>query len=377
MLDDFYLAAICAVIPGLGRAKLPKLIKYLGSAKNVFTASDMDLFEPHLLTNNQIANFLSGRDLSLPEKLEHFCYTQEVNLITYHSDAYPQCLREINGAPLVLYVKGRLPKEQYSLAVVGSRAASVYGLRVARYFASYLAAENIPIISGGARGVDAKAHEACIQAGGRTVAVLGCGVDRVYPPEHKRLYQEIVASGGALVTEFPPGTPPLANNFPARNRIIAGLSQGILVAEAAKRSGAIITANLAVDAGRDVFCVPGNIFDGTSLGCHELIRTGAKLVDTPQDILEEYRSWQTTQRNVFAQQDIFAAAEIPQPNTAATANVSEFGQSLLALLQGGALSLEELMEQSRADFATISMELLDLQVANLVAVDKAQRYYRR
>lgn len=357
MLDDFYLAAICAVIPGLGRAKLPKLIKYLGSAKNVFTASDMDLFEPHLLTNNQIANFLAGRDLSLPEKLEHFCYTQEVNLITYHSDAYPQCLREINGAPLVLYVKGRLPKEQYSLAVVGSRAASVYGLRVARYFASYLAAENIPIISGGARGVDAKAHEACIQAGGRTVAVLGCGVDRVYPPEHKRLYQEIVASGGALVTEFPPGTPPLANNFPARNRIIAGLSQGILVAEAAKRSGAIITANLAVDAGRDVFCVPGNIFDGTSLGCHELIRTGAKLVDTPQDI--------------------FAAAEIPQPNTAATANVSEFGQSLLALLQGGALSLEELMEQSRADFATISMELLDLQVANLVAVDKAQRYYRR
>ena len=225
--------------------------------------------------------------------------------------------------------------------------------------------------------MDAKAHEACIQAGGRTVAVLGCGVDRVYPPEHKRLYQEIVASGGALVTEFPPGTPPLANNFPARNRIIAGLSQGILVAEAAKRSGAIITANLAVDAGRDVFCVPGNIFDGTSLGCHELIRTGAKLVDTPQDILEEYRSWQTTQRNVFAQQDIFAAAEIPQPNTAATANVSEFGQSLLALLQGGALSLEELMEQSRADFATISMELLDLQVANLVAVDKAQRYYRR
>ena len=126
-----------------------------------------------------------------------------------------------------------------------------------------------------------------------------------------------------------------------------------------------------MDAGRDVFCVPGNIFDGTSLGCHELIRTGAKLVDTPQDILEEYRSWQTTQRNVFA------AAEIPQPNTAATANVSEFGQSLLALLQGGALSLEELMEQSRADFATISMELLDLQVANLVAVDKAQRYYRR
>ena len=132
-----------------------------------------------------------------------------------------------------------------------------------------------------------------------------------------------------------------------------------------------------MDAGRDVFCVPGNIFDGTSLGCHELIRTGAKLVDTPQDILEEYRSWQTTQRNVFAQQDIFAAAEIPQPNIAATANVSEFGQSLLALLQGGALSLEELMEQSRADFATISMELLDLQVANLVAVDKAQRYYRR
>ena len=225
--------------------------------------------------------------------------------------------------------------------------------------------------------MDAKAHEACIQAGGRTVAVLGCGVDRVYPPDHKRLYQEIVASGGALVTEFPPGTPPLANNFPARNRIIAGLSQGILVAEAAKRSGAIITANLAVDAGRDVFCVPGNIFDGTSLGCHELIRTGAKLVDTPQDILEEYRSWQTTQRNVFAQQDIFAAAEIPQPNIAATANVSEVGQSLLALLQGGALSLEELMEQSRADFATISMELLDLQVANLVAVDKAQRYYRR
>lgn len=374
-MDTLYLAAVRAVVPGLGRSRIPALINALGSARAVFEASAATLTATGLCTPRAVQNFISNRDARLPQRLDYFCRHNGVRILAYTDADYPQSLQNLSDKPLVLYVKGELPQANYALAIVGSRRCTEYGVRAAGYFAKAMTREGIPIISGGAKGIDTAAHEACLQAGGVTVAVLGCGLDIVYPPENARLFARI-AEQGALVTEYPPGVPPAAANFPARNRIIVGLSQAVLVAEAGKRSGAVITANIAADEGREVYCVPGNIFDGSSIGCHELIRTGAKLVDMPQDILEDKRSWQQAMNRRITQPSIFDCA--PQESKPAPAPVTtELGAKLLALLQAGALSLEKLTEQSGAAFAAVSMELLDLQAAGLVATDQAQRYYRK
>lgn len=374
-MDTLYLAAVCAIVPGLGRSRIPDLINALGSARAVFEASAATLTATGLCTPRAVQNFISNRDARLPQRLDYFCRHNGVQILAYNDAAYPQNLQNLSDKPLVLYVKGELPQANYALAIVGSRRCTEYGVRAVACFAQAMTREGIPIISGGAKGIDTAAHEACLQAGGVTVAVLGCGLDIAYPPENARLFARI-AERGALVSEYPPGVPPIAANFPARNRIIVGLSQAVLVAEAGKRSGAVITANIAADEGREVYCVPGNIFDGSSIGCHELIRTGAKLVDMPQDILDDKRSWQQAMNRRITQPSIFdCAPQEPKPVPAPV--TTELGAKLLALLQAGALSLEKLTEQSGAAFAAVSMELLDLQAAGLVAADQAQRYYRK
>lgn len=374
-MDTLYLAAVCAVVPGLGRSRIPDLINALGSASAVFEASAATLTATGLCTPRAVQNFISNRDTRLPQMLDYFCRHNGVQILAYNDAAYPQSLQNLSDKPLVLYVKGELPQANYALAIVGSRRCTEYGVRAAACFAQAMTRDGIPIISGGAKGIDTAAHEACLQAGGVTVAVLGCGLDIAYPPENAKLFARI-AEQGALVSEYPPGVPPIAANFPARNRIIVGLSQAVLVAEAGKRSGAVITANIAADEGREVYCVPGNIFDGSSIGCHELIRTGAKLVDMPQDILDDKRSWQQAMNRRITQPSIFdCAPQEPKPVPAPV--TTELGAKLLALLQAGALSLEKLTEQSGAAFAAVSMELLDLQAAGLVATDQAQRYYRK
>ncbi len=380
-MDSLYLAAICAVVPGLGRSKIPALIKRLGSARAVFEADAKALAATGICQEAAITKFIATRDAALPQKINYFCRQEGISLLTRFDAAYPRCLRQTSDAPLVLYVKGTLPKADYALAIVGSRRCTGYGVKAAGYFATAMAREGIPVISGGARGIDTAAHEACLQAGGVTVAVLGCGPDVCYPAENARLFARI-AKRGAVVTEYPPGVQPLPANFPARNRIIVGLSQAVLVAEAGQRSGAVITANIAADEGREVYCVPGNIFDLTSIGCHELIRTGAKLVDTPKDVLEDKQSWLLAMNRRIMQPSIFNCADdsdgVAEPAPAAPpVQTTELGAKLLALLVAGAQPLEQLTEQSGASFADVSMELLDLQVAGLVATDQAQRYYRK
>jgi DNA processing protein len=201
--------------------------------------------------------------------------------------AYPERLREINDAPPVLFVVGD-PEvlSQPQLAIVGSRSATRGGLENAQAFAEYLAARGLVITSGLAAGIDAAAHRGALVAGGLSVAVAGTGPDRVYPAANRGLAGELVQEG-AMVSEFPPGTSPRAVNFPRRNRIISGLSLGVLVVEAAPRSGSLITARLAMEQGREVFAIPGSIHNPLARGCHRLIRDGAKLVETADDILEE------------------------------------------------------------------------------------------
>lgn len=389
MDDVYYLAAVCAVVPGLGRAKLPALISRLGGAKAVFNASAAELRAQGLFKESQIENFLENRKDDLPMRIADFCSKNQVKLLSIYDEEYPYSLKNISDPPLVLYVKGNLPHNIYGAAIVGSRQATAYGIKAASVFASVMAREGITLISGGARGIDTAAHEACLSAGGQTIAVLGCGLDRAYPYENKELFNRI-ARQGAVISEYAPGTKPLAMNFPARNRIIVGLSAAVIVAEAARKSGAIITANIAADEGRDVYCVPGNIFDGTSVGCHDLIRNGAKLIDSPEDVLEDVPSWKNILRQETYQPNLFEASldnthiskeekreeKQKQLEKRLPDSVTPLGKKLWELLGQGTLSLEELTEQSGTDFTAVSIELLELQVAGLVKVNQGQRYYR-
>jgi len=211
----------------------------------------------------------------------------KVKVLTCDSSAYPQRLKEIYDYPPVLYVRGNLlPEDECCLAVVGTRRATVYGRQVTEEIVSDLARNKVTIVSGLAKGIDSVAHRAAIEAGGRTVAVFACGLDIVYPAENAKLAREVMEHG-ALISEYPLGTRPKADNFPRRNRIMSGLSLGVLVVEAGEKSGALITANQALEQNREVFAVPGSILSPASRGANHLIQEGAKLVRNHVDVLEE------------------------------------------------------------------------------------------
>ncbi|OGT98591.1 MAG: DNA protecting protein DprA, partial [Geobacteraceae bacterium GWC2_48_7] len=216
-----------------------------------------------------------------------------IRIITFTATEYPKSLFEIPDPPPFIYMLGEMPAAQYRIAIVGSRKATTYGLLTTGRLAGALAAHNVTVVSGMARGVDTAAHKGCLQAGGGTIGVLGCGIDVVYPPENRKLFEDMTQKG-CLVSEFPLGTLPLAENFPRRNRIISGLSRGVLVVEATEKSGSLITARYALEHGRDVYAVPGNINFSTSRGANLLIKQGAKLVDCVEDILEELPGYAAT-----------------------------------------------------------------------------------
>lgn len=221
-----------------------------------------------------------SKELSLIEK-------NKIKIITLLDKEYPAALKSIATAPLVLYVRGELlPQDCFAIAIVGSRMASFYGIKAAERLSRELSYRGFTIVSGMARGIDTAAHRGALNSGGRTIAVLGCGLDIVYPPENKKLSNEIIKQG-AVISEFPLGTLPEKFNFPIRNRIISGLSLGTVVVEAAKRSGALITANYSLDQGKEVFAVPGHIDSPTSQGTHQILKNGAKLAESADDILEE------------------------------------------------------------------------------------------
>jgi DNA processing protein len=211
---------------------------------------------------------------------------QGIQVLTWDDEEYPRRLKDIDQPPPVLYVRGGIqPEDDWAVAVVGTRRVSSYGRQVTEEIASLLARNGVSVVSGLARGVDAAAHQAALNSGGRTLAVLGSGVDRIYPPEHRRLAESILEHG-AVISDYPPGTPPDGVNFPPRNRIISGLSLAVVIIEAGERSGALITAGFAADQGRDVFAVPGSILAPQSIGTNRLIQEGARPLLDPKEILE-------------------------------------------------------------------------------------------
>ncbi len=279
----YWLAAVR--MPNIGPAKFRRWLNSFADIKALFSASEMELRfagikpkEIHALKNPDWKKV--EKDLTWSEK-------NTCQIISLHAAHYPRLLLEIHGAPLVLFVRGDVKLlSQPQLSMVGSRNPTAVGSELAEQFAECLTKSGLIINSGLALGIDAASHRGALKAQGKTIAVLGTGLNHVYPASNRKLAEEIIAQG-TLISEFTPDTPPIATNFPQRNRIISGLSLGVLVIEAALQSGSLITARYAIEQGRDVFAIPGSIHNPLARGCHQLIRQGAKLVETAEDILEE------------------------------------------------------------------------------------------
>jgi DNA processing protein len=292
-------------------------------------------------------------------------------LVTWGSPDYPPLLAGIADAPLVLFVEGDVAALSLpQLAVVGSRNPTALGRDTAAQFARHVAAAGLAITSGLALGIDAAGHRGALQAGGRTVAVLGCGLDRIYPPEHAGLAREIVARGGALVSDLPCGVGPLRHHFPRRNRIISGLSVGTLVVEAALQSGSLITARLAAEQGREVFAIPGSIHNPRSRGCHRLIRQGAKLVETADDIFDELGP-------LLAGLRAATSSEVPDAEGFFCGGLDKDYEILLDALGFAPASIDTLVARSGFAADAVASMLLLLELDGRVAQQHGGLYCRR
>ena len=292
-----------------------------------------------------------------------------LKLIAPDSPLYPPLLMTIDQAPTVLFVRGDpavLAAPQ--LAVIGSRHPTALGERTARDFAFHFASLGLVVTSGLALGIDAAGHRAALLAGGKTVAVCACGLDRIYPERHADLADDI-ATAGALVSEFPPGTPPLASHFPRRNRLISGLSVGVLVVEAAARSGSLVTARYAAEQGREVFAIPGSIHSPLSRGCHQLLRQGATLVECADDVLSELKNIQLNQFDRHA----LAPSGPPRETTPRLDNPSEI---LLDALGFEPTSLDALIASTGLSSTSVASLLLTLELQGRAASDARGRYFR-
>lgn len=264
------------------------LLEAFGNPEEVYRANREQLLASGCITPNMLPSLLD-KSLLETNRILADCTDKQIRILTLHEDGYPASLRVIADPPLILYLRGDLPdtEERPVIGIVGARSASAYGLSVAERMGYQLHAGGCTVVSGMAKGVDGAAMRGALKAGNRVIAVLGCGVDTIYPRENKDIYNELLTRG-CIVSEYPPQTPPVPENFPPRNRIISGLSDGVLIVEAPKKSGSLITAEDALEQNRDVFAIPGNIGVPACEGSNRLIRNGAELVQDGSDILQAY-----------------------------------------------------------------------------------------
>ncbi len=357
--------AVLNGINGFGIKRISQLIERFGSASATLRAPVEALAsfpELHQATRVNLQSFSAEKFL---KKDDEACRKFGARRVTFLDEEYPARLHTIPDKPVVLYVAGEFPKQlECGVAIVGSRRASLYGLGIAERFALELAELGVCIISGVARGIDTAAHNGALRAGGRTVGVLGCGLDVVYPPENGGLYQRI-KENGCLISEFPFGTPPETFNFPRRNRIVSGLSLGVVVVEAGIKSGALVTAGLALGQGRDVFAVPGRIDSTVSDGPHALIKQGAKPVLCVADILEDLP--------LKAQQPV---GRKEAPGACATDALSAEEKAVLGFLGDDDTSYETLEAATGFGPATLMSALLALEISGRIVHKPGQVYGR-
>ena len=275
------------LIPGLGNIAFKNLLERFESPEHVFQAGLSDLMTVDGVRQKVARKILSREYTADPEKVLKQVEKRKARIILYSDPDYPMALRQIHDPPMVLYIQGKeIPNNLSNIAIVGSRNPTPYGLKAAEKIGQGLARRGLNVVSGMARGIDSAAHWGCLGGRGFAVAVIGTGIDVVYPVSNQKLFHQITQKG-AVISEFPLGTPPEPKNFPIRNRIISGLSMGVVVVEATKKSGSLITASLALDQGREVFAVPGSINSFKSAGCHFLIKQGAGLIENSDDILDQ------------------------------------------------------------------------------------------
>lgn len=360
-MECYYWIGLKAV-SGIGNVAFRRLLERFDTPEAALKASPSALGGMKGITSAVIEGITSGEWRRFAEEECRRLEDSGVCLVTFVSSDYPKSLFEIPDPPPFLYVKGELRSCELSIAMVGSRRATSYGLMTTGKLAEALAFHGVCVVSGMARGVDTAAHKGALHAGGRSIGVLGCGVDKVYPPENRALFEEMAAKG-CLVSEFPLGTLPLAENFPRRNRIISGLSRGVLVVEAAEKSGSLITAQYALEHGRDVFAVPGNISFVTSRGCNRLIKQGAKLVDCVEDILEELPQGFLASANAPLFQ--------PPPRTFA---LSPKEAAIYELLARSPLHIDTIISQTELTPGEVSSMLLHLELKGAVTALPGTHY---
>lgn len=340
-------------VAGVGNVTFRRLLERFGSPRAALSAPDPELAGVRGMTAQGIEAIRAGTWQAFAGDECRRLETSGARLVTFTSRDYPKSLFQINDPPPFLYVKGDLRSPGPAIAMVGSRRATRYGIMTTTRLAGELARHGVTLISGMARGVDTAAHRGALAAGGRTIGVLGCGIDMIYPPENRGLFDEM-SSRGALVSEFPLGTLPLGENFPRRNRIISGLASGVLVVEASEKSGSLITAQCALEQGRDVFAVPGQIGFASCRGSNRLIQQGAKLVDCVEDILEELPGWSAPPGD----------GDTPAPPRDFALTPREAG--VYELLARGALHIDDIIVQTELTAAEVSSMLLHLELKGAV-----------
>ena len=368
MLTDRERLIALNLAPGIGSASLRRLLEAFGGLDRIFAAGVREIQQAAGLRAPAAERLAAAcRDeRRLARELE-LAKRAGVAILTPADAGYPDALRTIPDPPLALYVRG-LPAEVESapaVAIVGSRHASLYGLECAERLACELSLRGVTIVSGLARGIDGAAHRGALKAGGRTVAVLGSGLSRVYPTEHERLADEVAGSGW-LVSEYPMETEPLPRNFPQRNRLISGWSLGVVVVEAAARSGALITADCALEQGREVFAVPGPMAAVTSQGTHHLLKQGARLVTSVEDILEELRLVPLAA----------GGGGGPIGSTAVSTELAEAEARVLACVKADPHTIDAVALKSGLGMPEVSSLLLQLEVKHLVRQLPGKRFVK-
>lgn len=369
--EELLASVALSSLPGIGRATYCKLLNHFGRADKIFSASRDELQAVPEIRSDIIHSIQKFGNWKDSETTIGRVRELGAKIIPWQDPDYPRNLREINDPPPLLYVRGDLhPEDRLALSVVGSRFPTEYGITVGEMVTRELTYRGFTIVSGLARGIDALSHQTALSAGGRTLAVMGSGIDVIYPKENSKLFSEI-CQHGAVLTEFPPGTPPAAENFPRRNRIISGLGLGLIVIEASIHSGSLITASLALEQGREVFAVPGRITSPRSGGTNQLIREGAKLVARADDIIEE----------IFPSLDSeLLARVIPSRKSGSSPrSMPAFApdeEKIFNLLGEDPLSFDQIISQTGLSFGEISEGLLNLELKGIIHRLPGQQYCR-